>query len=342
MIQTEGAPPGLMRATWSPTSDSLLSLTAVGTESAVGTMDGFPADPSIQMASLSPELTDQTGDGVRPASSTSLAAVGNHRSSGSGQGLDGVRRQRLVDYISRWYRVPQENVGRYLTDAVGAAREFRLDPMLVIGIMAVESSFNPKAQSSVGAQGLMQVHTRVHKEKFTRHGGSRAAYDPKANVRVGTQILSGYLQRYGSTEAALKAYVGAAFMRHDGGYGRKVTGMRDRFAAVADGRLGLKAPAWGATPTEPAPGRARATVAAAPAPAVSHGAHSKSGRHVRTAAAISTAGARSGASAARRAVSSAPASAPASDKALRRLAQDASARNRARLVAQHEASRRRM
>ena len=85
-----------------------------------------------------------------------------------------------------------------------------VDPMLVLAIMSVESSFNPKAQSHAGAQGLMQVLTRVHAEKFVPFGGIPAAFDPVANIRVGSAILKEYINREGSVEGALKSYVGAA------------------------------------------------------------------------------------------------------------------------------------
>ena len=55
--------------------------------------------------------------------------------------------------------------------------------------MAVESSFNPFAQSPVGAQGLMQVMTKVHDDKYEAFGGSHAAFDPVTNLRVGVQVL---------------------------------------------------------------------------------------------------------------------------------------------------------
>jgi soluble lytic murein transglycosylase-like protein len=102
--------------------------------------------------------------------------------------------------------------------------------------MSVESSFDPRAQSSAGAQGLMQVLTRVHVEKFMPFGGIRAAFDPVANIRVGSAILREYIQRDGSVESALKSYVGAALMDNDGGYGAKVLNARDRIAAAAAGK----------------------------------------------------------------------------------------------------------
>ena len=55
--------------------------------------------------------------------------------------------------------------------------------------MAIESGFNPFAQSPVGAQGLMQVMTGVHKEKYENFGGKLAAFDPVTNLRVGVKVL---------------------------------------------------------------------------------------------------------------------------------------------------------
>jgi len=55
--------------------------------------------------------------------------------------------------------------------------------------MAVESGFNPFAQSHVGAQGLMQVMTKVHSDKYEGFGGKMAAFDPVSNLRVGAKVL---------------------------------------------------------------------------------------------------------------------------------------------------------
>ena len=76
--------------------------------------------------------------------------------------------------------------------------------------MAIESSFNPFAQSPVGAQGLMQVMTRVHGEKYEAFGGNHAAFDPVTNLRVGVQVLQECIARAGGLEAGLRFYVGAA------------------------------------------------------------------------------------------------------------------------------------
>ncbi|MGD9942208.1 MAG: transglycosylase SLT domain-containing protein [Burkholderiaceae bacterium] len=147
------------------------------------------------------------------------------------------REQRnIAEFVAQKYRVALDDVLRIVDHAYHAARELRIDPYLVIAVMSIESSFNPNARSPQGAQGLMQVLTRVHADKFAPFGGVTAAFDPMANISVGSRILKEYLVRHGSVEAALKSYVGAALLPHDFGYGLKVLTERERIAAAAAGR----------------------------------------------------------------------------------------------------------
>lgn len=142
----------------------------------------------------------------------------------------------IAKFIAARYRVTLEATTDFVHHAYLAARDAKIDPMLVLAVMSVESSFDPRAQSSAGAQGLMQVLTRVHLEKFLPFGGIRAAFDPVANIRVGSSILKEYIQREGSVEGGLKSYVGAALLDNDGGYGAKVLNARERIAAAAAGK----------------------------------------------------------------------------------------------------------
>lgn len=144
--------------------------------------------------------------------------------------------QNIARFIAARYRLGVDATSEFVYHAYRAARDVKIDPMLVLAVMSVESSFNPKAQSQAGAQGLMQVLTRVHAEKFVPFGGIPAAFDPVANIRVGSSILKEYLAREGSVEGALKSYVGAALAEHDGGYGMKVLNARERIAAAAAGK----------------------------------------------------------------------------------------------------------
>jgi hypothetical protein len=102
--------------------------------------------------------------------------------------------------------------------------------------MAIESRFNPFAQSHVGAQGLMQVMTKVHSEKYEDFGGKLAAFDPVTNLRVGVKVLQECIARAGSIEGGLKYYVGAANLEHDGGYAAKVMAEHARLQSVVSGK----------------------------------------------------------------------------------------------------------
>jgi soluble lytic murein transglycosylase-like protein len=139
-------------------------------------------------------------------------------------------------WLARRYRVALEPVSRLVQEAWDSGQRAGLDPTLILAVMAIESSFNPFAQSSVGAQGLMQVMTRVHDEKYEPYGGVRAAFDPVTNLRVGVQVLKECIGRAGSLEAGLKYYVGAANLADDGGYVGKVLAERSNLRRVAEGK----------------------------------------------------------------------------------------------------------
>lgn len=143
----------------------------------------------------------------------------------------------LARFIAQRYRVVLADTERYVRYAFQVADELSLDPLLLLAVMSVESSFNPQARSGKGAKGLMQVLARVHTEKFAPYGGVDKAYDPLVNIRVGARILRDYIVRDGSVQAALKSYVGAALLPHDYGYGRKVLREHARLAAAASPNL---------------------------------------------------------------------------------------------------------
>ncbi len=142
----------------------------------------------------------------------------------------------VATWLARRYKVAPEPVSRLVQEAWAVGHRVGLDPTLILAIMAVESSFNPFAQSPVGAQGLMQVMTRVHDDKYEAYGGIRAAFDPVANLRVGVQVLKECIARAGSLEAGLRYYVGAAISGEDGGYVVKVLAEQLHLRQVADGR----------------------------------------------------------------------------------------------------------
>jgi hypothetical protein len=147
------------------------------------------------------------------------------------------KQQAAIAYwLSKKYRVAPEPVSALVAEAYEVGEKTKLDPTLILAVMAVESGFNPFAQSPVGAQGLMQVMTGIHSDKYESFGGKLAAFDPVTNLRVGVKVLQECIQRAGSLTAGLKFYVGAANLGDDGGYADKVMAEHARLRQVAIGR----------------------------------------------------------------------------------------------------------
>ena len=142
----------------------------------------------------------------------------------------------VAQWLSRRYKVAPEPISRLVQEAWAVGLRAQLDPTLILAIMAVESSFNPFAQSSVGAQGLMQVMTRIHDDKYVVFGGNHAAFDPLTNLRVGVQVLKECIARAGSLEGGLRFYVGAANLADDGGYANKVLSEQAHLRHVSGGK----------------------------------------------------------------------------------------------------------
>jgi hypothetical protein len=142
----------------------------------------------------------------------------------------------LAFWLSRKYGVAPEPLSVLVSEAFEIGAKSKLDPTLILAIMAIESGFNPFAQSPVGAQGLMQVMTKVHSDKYDNFGGKFAAFDPVTNLRVGVKVLQECISRAGSVEGGLKFYVGAGNNADDGGYAGKVMAEHARLLAVVGGK----------------------------------------------------------------------------------------------------------
>jgi hypothetical protein len=156
----------------------------------------------------------------------------------------------VAHWLAKRYKVAPEPISRLVQEAWTVGQRARVEPTLILAIIAIESSFNPFAQSPVGAQGLMQVLTRVHDDKYTAFGGNLAAFDPLTNLRVGVQVLKECIQRAGGIEEGLRYYVGAANLSEDGGYAGRVLAEQEQLRAVAQGRTPLPVP-----PAVPQPSR---------------------------------------------------------------------------------------
>jgi soluble lytic murein transglycosylase-like protein len=179
----------------------------------------------------------------------------------------------VASWLSRRYRVAPEPVARLVQEAWSVGQRASLDPTLILAVMAIESNFNPFAQSPVGAQGLMQVMTRIHNDKYEPFGGNLSAFDPVTNLRVGVLVLRECIARAGSLEAGLRYYVGAANLDSDGGYAAKVLSEQAYLVRVAAGQSiavtvpNLVAPAAPTPPVDAVANAASNPVKPVPSPA---------------------------------------------------------------------------
>lgn len=144
------------------------------------------------------------------------------------------RYRALAQFLSSKYKVSQDVTLDLVSIAHAAGHQIGLDPLLIIAVIAVESRFNPIAESVAGAKGLMQVIPQYHTEKLRKYGPGKSVFDPETNILVGARILKDYLRRTGNLSMALQMYGGALKDREDV-YTTKVMTEKQRLQQVIGG-----------------------------------------------------------------------------------------------------------
>ena len=151
--------------------------------------------------------------------------------------MGSLQNQRAVaDFFEKKYSLDRAKIEEYVSNTILIAKEVNIDPVLLLAVISVESNFNPNTKSHAGAEGLMQVMTAVHKDKYALFGGTSEAAKPEVNIRVGAYILKYLIATAGSLRNGLKYYVGAANAEDDGGYTDKVMAERNRLIGLCQNR----------------------------------------------------------------------------------------------------------
>ncbi len=158
------------------------------------------------------DQTDSTNiDGMSNSSSQLFAAI-LQAALGEGmdasQGLNGLMKELPGTTQNNGYIEPQAppeksgNVGSINNVIYSMAQKYGVDPNLIQQVVKAESGFNPKATSSAGAMGLMQLMPGT-----AASYGVKNAYDPTQNLDGGTHFLKDLLDRFqGSIPLSLAAY----------------------------------------------------------------------------------------------------------------------------------------
>ena len=159
--------------------------------------------PAVAVATAEPEAEAVTAAAAPDAVVATAAAPA--------AAAEASRLRALAEFLAKRYKVSQAITFDLVTMAHSAGHQIGMDPLLIIAVMAVESRFNPIAESVMGAKGLMQIIPKYHVDKFRQFGGEKyAVFDPETNILVGTRILKDYLSQTGSLDGALQRYVGAS------------------------------------------------------------------------------------------------------------------------------------
>ena len=115
----------------------------------------------------------------------------------------------LATLVAKRYRISADATRGLVAAAYREGLRIGVDPLLIIAVIAVESRFNPIAESNMGAQGLMQVIPEYHRNHIEA-AGVDSVLDPHDNIRLGARILKDYIRRGGTEVAGLQLYNGSA------------------------------------------------------------------------------------------------------------------------------------
>jgi len=146
---------------------------------------------------------------------------------------DLYRHQALADSLAKRYRVSREAVERFIALAYMAGQMTKVDPLLIVAVMAVESSFNPIAESVMGAKGLMQIMPEYHQDKLKSPQGSALnVLDPETNIVAGAKVLREYATKTGEDLAAALRLYGGTGPDPENVYSSRVLTERERLAQI--------------------------------------------------------------------------------------------------------------
>ena len=105
-----------------------------------------------------------------------------------------VKENNVLDIVAnimvKESSLPYSVAKQYAEYVYEASSKYKIDPLLIMSVMSVESNFNHLA-SSGGALGLLQIVHFWHKEKSSK----KELLDPRTNIMVGASIMREYYSK---------------------------------------------------------------------------------------------------------------------------------------------------
>lgn len=100
-------------------------------------------------------------------------------------------------FIKQWIKgknnkVKLEDINTIVAQSYKQGFKHRIDPLLILGIIMVESRFKKTAYNQSDASGLMQVIPKWHKDKIAK----RNIFAIDVNIEVGTTIFHNCLEKF--------------------------------------------------------------------------------------------------------------------------------------------------
>jgi soluble lytic murein transglycosylase-like protein len=221
--------PTMHRATVAFASLVQIVLMAAGALLLIGLFAFYQGDQRIA-AQLQAFLSEQIADSARDGNVMALASPVGVATADSAADVLTPRMRAALENVSRRYRVSMGALEPIFAAAEVAGRDLRLDPLLIVSVIAIESRFNPLSESVMGAQGLMQVMPRFHQDKLPDGADELSFFDPVLNVHVGARILKESIHRNGGLVGGLQQYAGASDDA-DQRYAAKVLAEKSRLEA---------------------------------------------------------------------------------------------------------------
>lgn len=147
------------------------------------------------------------------------------------------RQGKAAIFIAKEFHIAREAAEQVVRITFKVSKKYKIDPLLMLAMMGVETRFNPWAESSVGALGLTQVLPEFHPEKVAQMEKSNGHILNLAdNVEFGLRSFSEYHKKFnGNDTMALQQYNGSLYDPNTA-YSRKVFGLRSKISQFVVGQ----------------------------------------------------------------------------------------------------------